>query len=1216
MTLDALPALPDWIDDYVLVAPTEKQERFFLELFPDLYSKSTVSSDTEKLLADALEVWKLKGSDLKASSGRTPSRKSPPRKLGGLGGRSSKNGRIPVPKRSAASRNVIFLKANPPKLNALIDAMCDKALRNLAQTPKVRLPDAQAVHTDKAIDAPEAGRSEELQADPRPLSQVSAEAVPIPALGNSQETTGVVGTRENEKTSDASIAESSHRDTEGRLPASDDQDSTSELPVNDLNGGIATLGHPSPALIANPSFHSQVDATQMGNISPMDDTAVRETADYVSSFTENNVISSSTCDTCSQHNVRDDDDSTKPSSEQFDEEERSRPCLLHPIAESDPTAVDTYMAETEVYPKELLHPPNESSFAPGSRKSKRTLEREALEAELRAVEELKNALRSRINASEQTSGASAGSGDESGLEAVEAGTLDPTTSETTPTDVFSPASTRSLLSLSDSAMRKLIKANSDANAVRQCRIRMHDTCRAPPAQSPTARLKMRMDMRRLSGAPRKFLGGEAPVLDFGDGETVVLFATDENEDPLNSSRAATAAPSALRWHPTKLVDVVEFDHLQKVSVLLGPVKPRAKKPEASDTEWEDHVSGDEETHLDRQQDQQLLSVPAQVSLRTPSTPPFDPSKPLRSALRKTPFPYKPLASPDLKEVEVTVWPFPHDQVDGDGQQKDDHDEEEEEVDNDGEPLRAAHQALPPAEDLDVDIEGDVSDLAPDGPLASAAVKKKKAAVTKAKKEPVKRTKTPGAAKRKPAAATGRGKGKAKAITQEVSEFNMEDVTEEGSASPIPEKKPIHPPIDPSELCALSLHYPDTYWQHLPGPDHDPHTMINHVNASNPLRLLPAAASVHDHGHITSMVLSPDGLMLATFSTVGSVRIWDTETWSCVQVLQDREREDDEIDEFFCGRFTEDGTRIVVAGKLKDPKKWNEAEEDNHVLPCPLKVFDLVTGKVVARMEGHDEEVLCIKAIQYKGENYYITTSQDGYLIRWKMDETWSTLIERDRLEDGDACMAFTAAFLPHCGNRYLVAACDGGITIFDLESGKKVQHFPNLYSCYCDCAKVVYCLDLPASPTWEDALAGQDAGEAVPEAPFAYLLTRGVEEVQMEEGSEVAVNTTPNAVILHKIIFPTVLGGEFTLSEVKRYQHEEYCSNSWLTKIASNGRYVFAPTYDGGVVIFNLATGDVSGILRDHEGVEVRDVVFGWRSKWVATCSDDGTVKVYGQETS
>jgi len=30
--------------------------------------------------------------------------------------------------------------------------------------------------------------------------------------------------------------------------------------------------------------------------------------------------------------------------------------------------------------------------------------------------------------------------------------------------------------------------------------------------------------------------------------------------------------------------------------------------------------------------------------------------------------------------------------------------------------------------------------------------------------------------------------------------------------------------------------------------------------------------------------------------------------------------------------------IVIAGKLKDRNKWSIEDDDNHILPCPLKVY--------------------------------------------------------------------------------------------------------------------------------------------------------------------------------------------------------------------------------------------------------------------------------------
>ena len=55
----------------------------------------------------------------------------------------------------------------------------------------------------------------------------------------------------------------------------------------------------------------------------------------------------------------------------------------------------------------------------------------------------------------------------------------------------------------------------------------------------------------------------------------------------------------------------------------------------------------------------------------------------------------------------------------------------------------------------------------------------------------------------------------------------------------------------------------------------------------------------------------------------------------------REQEEN-LDEFYVGRFTPDMTKIAVAGKLKDPKRWSEEDEDNHILPCPIKVIKLVS----------------------------------------------------------------------------------------------------------------------------------------------------------------------------------------------------------------------------------------------------------------------------------
>lgn len=47
-----------------------------------------------------------------------------------------------------------------------------------------------------------------------------------------------------------------------------------------------------------------------------------------------------------------------------------------------------------------------------------------------------------------------------------------------------------------------------------------------------------------------------------------------------------------------------------------------------------------------------------------------------------------------------------------------------------------------------------------------------------------------------------------------------------------------------------------------------------------------------------------------------------------------------------------------------------------------------------------------------------------------------------------------------------------------------------------------------------------------------------------------------------------------------------YHANSWLVKIASNGRYIFAPTMEGQIFVFNILTGQVTAMMKDHQGKE------------------------------
>lgn len=441
---------------------------------------------------------------------------------------------------------------------------------------------------------------------------------------------------------------------------------------------------------------------------------------------------------------------------------------------------------------------------------------------------------------------------------------------------------------------------------------------------------------------------------------------------------------------------------------------------------------------------------------------------------------------------------------------------------------------------------------------------------------------------------------------------------------------------------LAAKYPDPYWPHscdddviieddedvemctgdsnatvhVQKPGEIGNGMISHINKSNPLQLL-RTYDIREPGPIAGIVLSPDGSMLATFSTVGTAKLWDVHSGKLVMSLKDEKEPD--IDEFYVGRFIPDSSRIVVGGKLKDRNRWSEQDDDNHILPCPLKVFDVVKGKVIATLNGHEEEILCVKSLQFKNENYYITSSQDGYIIKWKVKEDWTTLVEKVRFHDDITCMAFTISFLPNTGNKYFIGACDDNIRLYDFESGQLMQTFEGIYSFYCDCVKVVQLVDFPQPPSsWDDIVdeghhgdsSDQQQGVGANQHMFAYVLSRGVEALDAEENT---VNSIPNTVTLHRILYPSKDGDMFQLEEMKRFQHPDYRANSWLMKVSSNGRYITAGTYEGQVFCFNLRTGGVSAVLRDHEALEIRDIVFHPYKKMLFTSSDDGTVKAYAQ---
>jgi WD40 repeat protein len=320
-------------------------------------------------------------------------------------------------------------------------------------------------------------------------------------------------------------------------------------------------------------------------------------------------------------------------------------------------------------------------------------------------------------------------------------------------------------------------------------------------------------------------------------------------------------------------------------------------------------------------------------------------------------------------------------------------------------------------------------------------------------------------------------------------------------------------FNPSYVHGLAEQFPDEYWgESWEGKN------FEMIDEKQDLKLIES--HINDKAPILGLHLSRDGELLATFSTLGLIKIWDTTTFELLQELRDVDEEN--LDEFYVGQFSADSALMIAGGKLKDKKRWSYDDDDNHILPCPIRIFDVVTGLVVAKLEGHEEEILCIKTVKFKQENYYLSTSQDGYIIRWHMDADWKKLNSRERMDDGITCMAFTVSMVPNTGNKYFLGACDEHIRLYDFEQCTLLQTFADIYSSYCDCGKFISYLN-------------QDQEEDN-EEQGAYFISRGVELLDFE-GNTIA--SRQNTCTLHKLVFPRRKNGKFELREIRRYKHDE-----------------------------------------------------------------------------
>lgn len=265
--------------------------------------------------------------------------------------------------------------------------------------------------------------------------------------------------------------------------------------------------------------------------------------------------------------------------------------------------------------------------------------------------------------------------------------------------------------------------------------------------------------------------------------------------------------------------------------------------------------------------------------------------------------------------------------------------------------------------------------------------------------------------------------------------------------------------DVDEIMKLRSKYPnsESYWKVLPP--------VDFINARSPAYIYQV---IDTNAPITSMAISPNGMALAFCTLLGEIHIYankdvnsnKTPNWSQIGVLRDEKGLT--IDEYNDIVFTPCGKYLFVVGLVRSRTDYDHCVNNLRSLPPSLVKFDLeflnfsgeeseLVEKVVPydadikdpldfapceRYHGHIDEILSLKVVSFKGENFVITCGRDGHIIKWQFDKNWDKLLSRSMISDKYSSIAFSVSFLPGCCNRYFLAATDNGVQLCDLETEK------------------------------------------------------------------------------------------------------------------------------------------------------------------------------------
>ncbi|GJQ10268.1 hypothetical protein GpartN1_g2059.t1 [Galdieria partita] len=399
------------------------------------------------------------------------------------------------------------------------------------------------------------------------------------------------------------------------------------------------------------------------------------------------------------------------------------------------------------------------------------------------------------------------------------------------------------------------------------------------------------------------------------------------------------------------------------------------------------------------------------------------------------------------------------------------------------------------------------------------------------------------------------------------------------------------------------------------------TAIEWIDDNHPLELYEKP--LHHYGNLYCLSFNDDGSLLVSGSSTGTLCVWDTSKWERIGEFCDWETFDKELIEYLTCCFSPDSRYIIAAGVTRDRFSWNDEEDENSVIPGAIRIFDVTNGRVTARLEGHQEEVFCLKVVKREENFYLISCGEDGRICKFLFhcpDESHnqfdfsnackvSTISVEAMINDSEIdpleCESFIAIdlqFLPRTNNRLFLVAVDSGLQLFDFDREICIAKFPNLYTAYADSISI-----LPVDCSLvEDSAASQNDENVY----SWYLVTRGVEWLDSQGNLP-----RGNCCTLRRLSCISLSEALWSLESIRDFGSEDYYSNIWPCRLATQGRYVVSGTTAGETFVWHLSSGSLTAKLRGFDASKtIRTILFHPTRALLVTAGDDEYIQIWQQE--